>query len=590
MAPRKRVLSGGGYNQAVVDSEEHSGADNFYDQEGANFSPLYNKIFADMYLAKAQRDQVNKAQSFMYDPAMGYYGYGIPEGVLPKRGRLLPDTLRRLQYKSPTINMIIRTRVDQVMQFMQVSRRESEKGFVVRQVNKDRTPTGKEVETCRKCELFLMKLGDLTLEQRYISGWQHKADYGLKDLISELIWDLLVLDTISIELQKDKRRNVRGMLYADSATIFRVIDPLTSRVPGLEQSVFIQLAQNEMKAKYSFDEMIFSSMNRRADIRFAGYGYPPIEMALDNVLGHIMGFEYNMGVFSKNKMPQGMLLVKGPRVTQNTLRSLERYWSAMMHGIDGQHNFPILGVTNNEEIKYEKIRDSNRQMEFTKWMDTVLSHVLAVFGMSADEIGIKLEGSQRTVYEDTKNRISASKDRGLGNLLRYLGDVFTKIIQHMHPDLEVAFTGVDFVDQKLESETIKSQLEAYMTLNEILKSKDLKPLVGHKVEFFGKEIEVGDIPALFNPTFKDFITQNAQQGQGEFPGENGFPGQGGGENGQGGENGDPAKPGAKPEFEMDEGTMKATAKNFEGFMKKGGYQKPKTLSKSGRDSNGFYII
>ena len=187
--PKKRLLTSE-YSPAVTDVE--GGADNFYNAEGANFTPIWNKVFAEMFLSKAQQDQVNKAQSFIYDPAMGYYGYGIPEGVLPKRGRLLPDTLRRLQNKSPTINMIIKNRVDQVMQFMQISRRESEKGLFVRQVDKDKTATDKITKSCRKCEQFLMNLGDLSLQQRYLTGWQHKADYGLKDYISELIWDLLI--------------------------------------------------------------------------------------------------------------------------------------------------------------------------------------------------------------------------------------------------------------------------------------------------------------------------------------------------------------------------------------------------------------
>ena len=251
-----------------------------------------------------------------------------------------------------------------------------------------------------------------------------------------------------------------------------------------------------------------------------------------------------MGYFSRSRMPPGIITVKGEQVNQETIRMIESYLTSALSGIEGQHRVPILPAGKNNEIDWKQIRPSNKDMEWSDFMDKLHTILLGLFGMSADEVGLQLKGGQRALIEDTQAKISASKDRGLNAMMSYFNRRNTKLINRFNDQWELKWNGLEFPDRKLESDIAQGELSAFKTLRESMTEKDIDVkefedvVVSYATKDGGsKEISVLDIPAPFNSEWQQ-ILNNALNGNAGEPGEeeNGFGGFG--ENDEGGENGE----------------------------------------------------
>ena len=215
-------------------------------------------------------------------------------------------------------------------------------------------------------------------------------------------------------------------------------------------------------------------MNPRSDVRFSFYGFSPVEQCIDLVTSVINTFNYNAGFFTENRIPRGMLLLDG-NASQETVEEMEDYISDIMSGSTGnQWRVPIIpsggGGGENNSMK------SNREMEFQNWLDFLTSGLVAIFGLSIDEIGLHSQKSQPVFEHNNAPELEASKSLTLGNVLGFLQQYVNRILQMFFPDWEFEFIGYEFKDPKTVVDLAKSELEAYKTLNEVRREKGLPPL------------------------------------------------------------------------------------------------------------------
>ena len=483
---------------------------------GSSMMPVMNAMM--MRKAIERRSSIGRVPVKMHTDKLAWY-YGTPsiEGVRPKSAKMPDKTLRALQEKNMVITLGIKTRIDQAVRYSKPSRNENQEGFYIELKDKNKEVTDADKKVFDEIEDFVVNLGDLTSEEKYLSGWDHKIDYRFKDFVSEYLWNLFPIDAAPVYLHRDKGDTLRGFFCIDGANILRVKEPGKTIIQGKKDIVYVEIVNEKIKSTFRYKDICYGYMNKRAEIKYAGYGYSVIEMAVDAVLGRIFGFDYNLAAFSKWKIPGGFLTISGgdgEDVDQETIDAVGRYWRAAMNGTDGQWSIPILPTSKDGAIEFKKVRDSNREMEYHKWMDSVDAFILAFLGVSPEEAGLSLMSAKKPAFSDEKNKMGSSKDR-FRIILEHLSDTVTKIIQIRWPEYEFHFRGLDMPDKKAEGELVDQDLKTYRTLNDVLKEKGLEPLKGMMLNIGGKKIEAGDVPAPFRQEFQQLIQMGTQQQEGE---------------------------------------------------------------------------
>ncbi|MBR4029911.1 MAG: hypothetical protein IKJ06_00730 [Clostridia bacterium] len=142
-------------------------------------------------------------------------------------------------------------------------------------------------------------------------------------------------------------------------------------------------------------------------------------------------------------------------------------------------------------------------MEFSNWLDFLVSNVVALFGCSMEELGLHSQKSQAMFEREGKTRIEQAKSTILGDTLSFLQDYINRILDIAYPDYELEFVGYEKDDPKAIVDIDKSEVEAYKTLNEKREEKGMKKL----------DAEWANIP--LNPqAVQLFQSAQAQQQQG----------------------------------------------------------------------------
>lgn len=414
-------------------------------------------------------------------------------------------TLRRVSKKAWIINACILNIQRKIKPYLKPSTNRNLRGYVIHKVGEDVVKAaGKTSPERTNIENFLKNCG---LEKD--SDRDNFQRYCLK-----IIRDALEIDQVATEIGYRKDGKPYAFWAVDAATIEKVL-PEQDNPYNIK---YIQLVDEQPKAYYPEGVLLFDYQNPRSDVRYAFYGYSYVEQAIDLITTNINAFAYNAGVFTENKLPRGMLLVDG-NASQETVEEMEDYIYDIMSGSpSNQWRVPIIpaGMGKSGDgansIKWVQLSGSNQEMQFQQFLDFLISGVLSLFGISADEIGLQLGKSQAIFEHNNSPEIEASKSQILGDTLSFLQQYINQIIEKAFPGYELEFVGYERDDPKQILDLDKGKMESYMTVNEVRKEKGLKPL----------ESEWADkCPA--NPQLVQmYQAEAAQQGAGmEDPGEMG---------------------------------------------------------------------
>ena len=380
-------------------------------------------------------------------------------------GGIHPATLRAIAGKAWIINVCINHVIKKLKPYFQLLTDRKKRGFQIlykgEVVSKD--IKGLTDTKIKEVQNFILKTGSLKDSDRD----------DLSKFCSKTIRDLLTLDQVATELQRNEAGNVIAFYAIDSATIERVIpDP---DYPSLIK--YLQIVDGTPSAAYTVKDLIFDYENPRTDIRHAFYGYSYVEQAVDLIVSVINSFMYNSGNFTENRLPKGLLLIDGDANT-DTVEQMEDYIAEIMSGSPmNQWRVPILPAgKDGAGIKWQPLQGNSRDMEFSQWQDFLISGVVALFGCSMDELGLQSAKSQN-MFERTGNaQMKESKSLILGDILTFFENYLNKIIEEAYPDFSLEFVGYEQTDLKAAADLDKTEVESYKTLNEKREEKGLERL------------------------------------------------------------------------------------------------------------------
>ena len=378
------------------------------------------------------------------------------------------DGLRLLVDRTPILSAVILTRQRQVKRFCRVQENGVGPGFSIRLKDAAAKAGKDEQESIKLLEGFFTNCG---WERNPRARARMKRD-TFSGFMAKQIRDTLVLDSAPIETEwkRDKSLGIDGFYAVDGSTI-RLCSEEGYR--GDDEVFALQVVQGNIRAAYTYDDLIYVPRNPRTDVMVGGYGMSETELLIQTVTGFLNAMTYNMKYFDSNAIPKGMLNLYGD-YAQEDLNSFKRYWNAMVKGINNAWSLPVM-VSKTQESKAEFVKfgvDVDDVM-FAKWMTFLTAIICAIYGIAPDEINFESFTAGNTSGlsgSDTEEKLINSKDKGLRPLLAHFEDLFSDyIVQEFGDKYEFRWTGLD----EKTSEQQWTEEQSLSTLNEARKARGM---------------------------------------------------------------------------------------------------------------------
>ena len=450
------VTQAEGFAKAL--NADGEGDDNPTSQEGAKAGET----------SGADQDPVVEAPSA--DPqALHWDPFAIIEqlGYKEKPSAITYGTLQAMVWKVPLIQGIIMTRIAQISAFAKPQRNIFETGFRIKLRDDTAKPSAADKKFIRQCEEMMTTTG--------VSENPLGRD-SFESFLKKAARDSLTYDQTCWEIVKNRKGQPAQFFAVDAKTI-RLADSAKTFTDENDTSAIrcVQIYDNMVINEWTQEEMAFCIRNPSTDIRNYGYGVSEMEMLVAAITGYLWGFDYNARFFSQGSVAKGLLNIKGP-INQKQLRAFRRQWHQMVSGVENAWRSPVM---NADDVQWLNMQQSNRDMEFSSWMDFLIKIICAVFLLDPVEVNFKYgnTGSQKSMFEEAnKQKLVESKDKGLKPILRFLARNLTNyIIRPINPDFEFEFVGLDSKSPTDLATLNQIRATKTHTVNELRAEYDLPP-------------------------------------------------------------------------------------------------------------------
>lgn len=382
-------------------------------------------------------------------------------------------SMLRLMARVPWVHSIIATRMNQASDFAQPQRDPYSLGYVLRKrglssatlTRKDRTEIG--------------EVNDLlqTAGADFFPG-------GLESFIRAATANTYTFDQINAEkLMNYATGKPWAFIPADPATIRRRVptDADKSRLRWDTASTgYVQYINNRIVGEYTGEQMAFWVRNREDFIYRFGYGAPELEKAATIIYAMVNAVTHNIvnyttGIHSQNLVEAGLL------GADSRIDTLERMIAASTSGVRHSRRTPIIQTNPQlqEYLKVHPLSATNKDMEFSEWLNILKKDLCAIFQMDPAENGniFGNEGQKQQINQTSPvDRITASKERGLRPLMRMMARWLNEwLIRPYWPEVELSFEGFDAISQEKKIDLDLKAVGSYLSPNELRIERGLEP-------------------------------------------------------------------------------------------------------------------
>lgn len=424
-------------------------------------------------------------------------------------GQFTFDSMRAMVEQTPILNAVVMTRQRQVARFCRPQRAGKGPGFKIVSREKMDNVDENEKQTMDLLQSFILN-----------SGWEKRPRHRMRmkrdsfaNMMAKLVRDSLTMDSMAIETEwkRDKSLGLDGLYAVDGATIRLCTE---EGYQGEDEIFALQVVQGNVRAVYTYDDLIYVPRNPRTDVIAGGYGIAETELLIRVVTGFLNAFTYNTKYFDSNAIPRGVLNLYG-NYSDEDISAFKRYWNGMTKGINNAWTLPVMVSKDAESAaKFENFGADVDDVMFAKWMTFLSSIICAIYGIAPDEINFESFSAGTTSSlsgDDTEEKLVHSKDKGLRPLLAYLEDTISEyVISEFSDKYAFEWAGLDEEDPK----TVFERQKLTLSVNE-MRALD------------GREEAPGDWgEAPLNPSLVGAWSQSQQAAQEDYGQPGAQPGQG----------------------------------------------------------------
>lgn len=432
-----------------------------------------------LYKAAAKTPEAPAGKAYEVNP----YDVNTLGDAYNLRGDTHQGTTKGMSYEAlralarvPIVSAIIQTRINQVAEFCTPQPDRYSPGFVITRTDPSDETTDKERELIAALQQWVMSCGEPEVTGR---------EATFEKFIRAITRDSLTLDQACFEVIHAEGRP-RAFKAVDAATIRRAAPSSTERATGQREkgaAAFVQVIDARVVASFSADEMAFGVRRARTELGVSGYGYPELEEASETIIDMVRSKNYNSANFTSGLHLSGILAVKS-KMSPQLFRAFRREFYAMLQGGNGVKKTPIIQLDpeSKEEVSSVSLSNTNRDMEFSAWLNFLIKEVCALYQIDPAELGYLFGNEGQSSSLNTSGpaeRILHSREKGLRPLLRSLETwINTYILGPLAPGYALRFVGLSNDSEERRIEATTKKVKSFLTINEARAAFDLAPLEG----------------------------------------------------------------------------------------------------------------
>lgn len=429
---------------------------------------LYNPSSPkDVVYATSLLKENQKSKSYLFDPNLGLDVGGF-------RSRQFLDisfsTLRAMAKQTGLISAIINTRKEQVASYANYSVDELSPGWSIKKNVINYFNDEEDFESKKKLSLEdreeIKKLVDFIQNGGYKERYYNREDFNT--FLRKFCEDSLTLDQACFEIVPSQFGTPYEFFMVDGATI-RFCSPEVEKETESINGYFpyaCQLYQGQIYSNYYPWELCVAIRNPTNNFLYNGYGISELELLLKTITYMLYAESYTGKFFSQGSNPKGLFVAKG-NISEDKLQEFRQAWTAQVTGVNNAHKIPILSGTDLEWIDWQG--GSNKDMEFTNWLNYLEKIIFSVFKIDPKEVGYNTGAEGSVTYESSiQEKLTYSKEKGLVPLLRFIENQINKylIFPLSKKKYIFKFTGVDNTESLIENKDLERVKEGVMSFKE----------------------------------------------------------------------------------------------------------------------------
>ena len=398
------------------------------------------------------------------------------------------QSCRLISEKINIIQVIIRYLIAISRPYLSFSDSETEAGFKIQHVDKDKKLNETEHNEIKQLQNFILNCGQDT----------SISEDDLHSYVAKLIRDYISIDYFTGQVLYSLTNQVLGFCSVDSATIV----PLQPGDKERTKFDFVQIIENMEFSMFQAKEIIFSVGNPHNNINDLRLPGTPIVLTAATLLfAHIAAETHNSDRFKKDHLPRFMMLLQNASGIEDVIE-LGNWFTEIISG-EGQGmpwKVPIIpSMHKDSKIEFVDLKQSNRDMEFSQLYEIGMSIISALFQIDLTELGIHSAHSGRIENNQQLGRYIQSHNRSLATVLAFIEKHLNQILSLVTNEYRLVFTGKKQIDSQKQQAEEKHELSTHSSINEIRNKKDLKP--------WGKDSDpLWNIPN--NPDIRAFLQQS----------------------------------------------------------------------------------
>jgi hypothetical protein len=423
-------------------------------------------------------------RGFMFDPYDASFSGGGYKRDLKK---VSFEVLKRMGTLH-ICKMVKKTRIDQIKNFLNFTVDVQKEGFTIQRKiglfdTREKESPKKDRAEIERIVRFIQnsKLQQDADKNSAINFDASKWDIydDLDEFIAMILDDSLTYDQLAFELQRNRKFDLISYKAIDASTI-RLLDTIDRRywedgekkydlvngfLPRYAQVWGTEIQQNPLTKEqivYYPWELGFATRNKTTDIYKNGYGESELETLVNIVTWILYGFEYNGNFFKNGSNPKGFINIKSGTGGQDSLNDFREIWRQMITGSVNSSRIPVFeGI----DLEWVDLQQTNKEMEFQKWIEFLIIMLCAVYTIDPSELGFQFQQARQSFGQDgQKQRLEHSRNKGLKPLMMFLQKVISKyIVSEINPEFEFVFTGIDLEDDEKKIKNIDAALKAGIT-------------------------------------------------------------------------------------------------------------------------------
>jgi len=439
--------------------------------ESLRSNDVHSIVKAQEYLVKQDKAQQSQFKSFVYSPEHEFFnGMGYKSSL-----KSISYDLMRAMARTPQINAIIQTRIEQVLNFSEFQTDLQRGGWtIVKKLSRFDDHSNYELKDKDKKEIdrivsFLENGGNN-------AKWDMADDFD--EFLRKYVKDSLELDQSVFEVERTRAGEI--FRYAakpsDTYRILETIDPnelknkedykyddINGYLPIYAQTWRGRIAEREVPGTKIKEQIVFypwelnfGVRNKSTYIRNNGYGKSELEILVEIITWMLYGMQYNGNFFKQGSNPKGFFTIEGD-ANKDVVNEFRSSWRQTIAGIVNSHRIPIF--EGQSKINWVDMQMTNKDMEFENWNDFLLLIACSVYRIDPQEIGYTFKSkNQMFGQKNQKERIEHSKEKGLKPLLKFVQKQINKyLVSELNEQYEFKFTGIDLEDETtmLDNDTKK---------------------------------------------------------------------------------------------------------------------------------------